>query len=260
MSLTVEKLVRSDDGMLDTMTEWMYHWWGKDEGHSREEIRCYMEHGMQGDRLPQTYGMFLDGTLIGMYQFRLDDLFARPDLYPWLANVYLEPAYRSRGYGAVLMEKIRSTAGESLPFRELYLYTTHAGLYERYGWEFVSEIDTFLKHNRVQRLYRLDLQKRDDLTVGDSLEGHAVVQRIQQMEAYFDALEVAAGTHPDSIREDEELRDMLQALIQYYESGEWLKDYERDERGELPAELKRGVLSQDALYHLLCELEQREDP
>ena len=47
VALSVEKLVRVDDGMLDIMTEWMYRWWGENEGHSREEIRCYMEHGVQ---------------------------------------------------------------------------------------------------------------------------------------------------------------------------------------------------------------------
>ena len=31
------------------------------------------------------------------------------------------------------------------------------------------------------------------------------------------------------------------------------EDYEADERGELPPDLKRGVLSQDALYDLLEE-------
>lgn len=38
-----------------------------------------------------------------------------------------------------------------------------------------------------------------------------------------------------------------------YESGEWREDYEADERGELPPNMKRGVLSQDALYDLLGE-------
>lgn len=160
MNLKVERLVEVDDKMLDTMTGWMYHWWGKEEGRSREEIRCYMEHGIQKNRMPWTYGMFLDGTLIGMYQFRLDDLFVRPDLYPWLANVYLDPGCRNRGYGTVLMESIHREA-RTLPFQELFLYTTHTELYERYGWEFVGEIDTFLKENRVQRLYRLDLQRMD---------------------------------------------------------------------------------------------------
>jgi hypothetical protein len=34
--------------------------------------------------------------------------------------------------------------------------------------------------------------------------------------------------------------------------------YEADERGELPPDLKRGVLSQDALYDLLEEKHDRD--
>ena len=36
------------------------------------------------------------------------------------------------------------------------------------------------------------------------------------------------------------------------------KDYEADERGELPPDLKRGVLSQDALYDLLERLNDED--
>ena len=45
--------------------------------------------------------------------------------------------------------------------------------------------------------------------------------------------------------------EKLRLLDDYYSSGEWREDYEADERGELPPDLKRGVLSQDALYDLL---------
>ena len=37
-------------------------------------------------------------------------------------------------------------------------------------------------------------------------------------------------------------------------SGMWLLDYECDERGGLPSDLKRGVLSEDMLYNLLCDV------
>ena len=40
-------------------------------------------------------------------------------------------------------------------------------------------------------------------------------------------------------------------LEDYYGSSKWIEDYEADERGELPPDLKRGVLAQDALYDLL---------
>ena len=33
-------------------------------------------------------------------------------------------------------------------------------------------------------------------------------------------------------------------------------DYEADERGELPAELKRSVLSQDGLFDFLCKVDE----
>lgn len=160
MEAQVRQLIQPAEPLVDTITGWMYQWWGQQEGYTREAVRQYVLHGCQQDRLPRTYGLFLGDMLIGMYQLRLDDLFVRPDVYPWLANVYLDPAYRNRGYGTVLMEHIRNTAREGLPFQELFLYTTHTELYERYGWDFVSEIDTYLEYNRRQRLYRLDLQKQ----------------------------------------------------------------------------------------------------
>jgi hypothetical protein len=43
-------------------------------------------------------------------------------------------------------------------------------------------------------------------------------------------------------------------LEEYMESGQWQADYEADERGEIRKELPRGVLSQDALYDTLQEL------
>ena len=46
---------------------------------------------------------------------------------------------------------------------------------------------------------------------------------------------------------------MGQGRIARYTSVEWQNDYEADERGEFPPDLKRGVLSQDALYDLLEE-------
>ena len=46
-------------------------------------------------------------------------------------------------------------------------------------------------------------------------------------------------------------KDNYKALKKYQKSGRWLKDYEADEQGKLPADLKRGVLSQDGLYDLL---------
>lgn len=65
------------------------------------------------------------------------------------------------------------------------------------------------------------------------------IQRVEKYERLFD--EAAASHDPEKLR----------LLDAYYTSGDWRDDYEADERGELPPDLKRGVLSQDALYDLL---------
>ena len=68
------------------------------------------------------------------------------------------------------------------------------------------------------------------------------LDRIERVERYERLFNEAATSH------DAEKIALLDA---YYTSGEWREDYEADERGELPPDLKRGVLSQVALYDLL---------
>lgn len=142
---------------IDRIARWMYSWWGEAEGYSVEAVRCSMENSLNEKRLPVTFGMYLGGELIGMYQFTYSDLFPRPDIYPWLANLFIAPEYRGMGYGKKLIASVSKNASESLDFDELFLFTRHAGLYEKYGWEFMGEIDTFLSP-RIQRLYRLKLK------------------------------------------------------------------------------------------------------
>ena len=67
------------------------------------------------------------------------------------------------------------------------------------------------------------------------------IERVKKYEKLFD--EAVTSHDPEKLR-------ILEA---YYTSGEWMEDYEADELGELPPDLKRGVLSQDALYELLEE-------
>lgn len=83
--------------------------------------------------------------------------------------------------------------------------------------------------------------------------------RIEQMELYFDTLQKTAKMSMETIREDESLKAYFQTLVQYYESGMWLRDYELDEKGMLPANLKRGVLAQDALYDFLEQIDSAEE-
>ena len=74
-----------------------------------------------------------------------------------------------------------------------------------------------------------------------------VIGRITRMEQLFD--EVLA-MDPEERRSSKQLKE----LLDYYENGQWLLDYELDEQGLLPGQLKRGILSQDGLYNFLWEM------
>lgn len=157
------KIIRLEDKnknkiFFDTICEWNYHWWGVRDGKSYEQVRCNLEHSLNIHRLPQTYIAIIDNKAVGMYQFAMsDDLESRPDLYPWLINVYVDEKYRGIGVCRELMKSVIEHAKEA-NIQELYLYTKHVGLYEKFGWKYVEEVLTFREDSPVERLYRLDIK------------------------------------------------------------------------------------------------------
>ncbi|MBQ1905456.1 MAG: DUF4298 domain-containing protein [Bacteroidales bacterium] len=85
----------------------------------------------------------------------------------------------------------------------------------------------------------------------NSIKTKRAISRITEMEEKFDSLQQSVRALEDAITQSQDFRDNYKALKKYMDSGKWLKDYEADEKGELPPDLKRGVLSQDGLYDLL---------
>ena len=80
------------------------------------------------------------------------------------------------------------------------------------------------------------------------------LNRIQTMEQYLDEILQYYGNDPLSIYANADLKNKLHFLMDYYDGGLWLQDYQADERGELPPDLKRGVLAEDTLYNLFYDL------
>lgn len=83
------------------------------------------------------------------------------------------------------------------------------------------------------------------------MEQKDAIRRIQKMELCFDALRSAS----ESQRNTACFQALLNSFIQYYEGGKWRSDFELDEKGLLPKDLKRGVLSEDGVYNFLADLD-----
>lgn len=78
-----------------------------------------------------------------------------------------------------------------------------------------------------------------------------LLKRVQEMEDRYDAVSRAIAGLDDAISEFKEFKPDLAILKEYMESGQWKADFEQDEAGEIPEDVKRGVLSEDGLYDLL---------
>ena len=72
-----------------------------------------------------------------------------------------------------------------------------------------------------------------------------------KMERGYDKAAAAVFALETAIEDFEAALPALRQLADYQESGAWLRDYAADEAGRLPADLTRGVLSEDGLYDLL---------
>lgn len=74
-----------------------------------------------------------------------------------------------------------------------------------------------------------------------------LLDRVSAMEQRYDRLSKAVRTR----KSYPELREDMDELSRYQGSGQWKDDFEADEKGMLPKDLKRGVLSEDGLDNLL---------
>ena len=77
------------------------------------------------------------------------------------------------------------------------------------------------------------------------------IDRIKRMESILDEANQALDDYQDALDKLQGMQKKIRQLEAYYTGGQWQKDYEYDEKGKLPADLKRGVLSQDAVDDML---------
>lgn len=83
----------------------------------------------------ETFVLFDHDRPAGTAALVHQDLETRPDLTPWLAGVFVQPAFRGRGHATALVRRVEAFAiAAAVPV--LWLYTVKAEpFYARLGWE-----------------------------------------------------------------------------------------------------------------------------
>ena len=77
------------------------------------------------------------------------------------------------------------------------------------------------------------------------------IERIKKMERCLDRASQAVMRLSATLDEYAQAQDALRQLSDYYGSDTWKHDFAADSAGLLPQDLKRGVLSEDAVWNLL---------
>ena len=82
------------------------------------------------------------------------------------------------------------------------------------------------------------------------------IERITKMEGLLDKSTEVIHRLEQALEDFAALQPDIAELEAYYTSPQWRKDFEADEAGKLPKDLKRGVLSEDGVWNLLEKYKQ----
>ena len=81
------------------------------------------------------------------------------------------------------------------------------------------------------------------------------IERIKYFENILNQAQLTARQMESALDSYSFLLPALKELETYYASDEWKSDFSADEQGLLPGDLKRGVLSEDGIDHVLERFE-----
>jgi GNAT superfamily N-acetyltransferase len=124
---------------IPTLARWHYQEWASLRLGDSVEARIARLSSWSGHgQIPLTVVAISDGELLGSASLVEHDMDNRPELYAWLAGVFVTPEYRRQGIGAALVRRIVGEA-ISLHIPKLYLYTLKSiSFYADLGWSLME--------------------------------------------------------------------------------------------------------------------------
>jgi GNAT superfamily N-acetyltransferase len=133
-----------------------YDYWGPLTGHgSLTAYQAFLEQAARSRALPRVLVARLDTTLLGSVNLLTNEMAARPQLTPWLGQLFVPESHRAKGIGTRLLDAAVAYI-ESLGYRQLFLFTsgTLPDYYSKRGW---TEIETVSYLGRARTIMRFDI-------------------------------------------------------------------------------------------------------
>jgi predicted N-acetyltransferase YhbS len=128
---------------IPLIARWHFEQWGrKSPTRSVASAAARLRGHLRRDATPLTMVALAGQTLVGSAALVCQDMKdARPELTPWLADVFVDPARRGRGAGSALVAALVAKA-RALGIETLHLYTPdQEPLYARQGFVVREHLD-----------------------------------------------------------------------------------------------------------------------
>ena len=93
--------------------------------------------------------------------------------------------------------------------------------------------------------------RQHNITNEDVKANESQLARIYRMEGILNKSGKAVRDLQEALDRYVSLEEEIRELELYYTGGQWQKDFADDEAGKLPRDLRRGVLSEDAVFDFL---------
>ena len=146
MSYTITRLSDKPE-LKNAMAQWFHKQWGI----PLEAYLASMEECLESNApIPQWYVAVDGGRIIGGMGVIENDFHKRHDLSPNVCAVYTESDRRGEGIAGVILNFVCKDMKQS-GIDTLYLITDHIGFYERYGWDYLFDVET--DDNSTSRMY-----------------------------------------------------------------------------------------------------------
>jgi RimJ/RimL family protein N-acetyltransferase len=106
----VHKIVAISDrpDLAPTVAKWLVDEFGYPGSRTLDEMTVLILSPPRGPE--ETFVLFDRDKPVGTASLAHDDLASRRDLTPWLAGVFVEPAFRGRGYATALVRRVEAFA------------------------------------------------------------------------------------------------------------------------------------------------------
>ena len=132
--LSISDLRRRPE-FFDIVADRIWRAWWKDSGHPLEYITGRLKENLNAGPIPMALVAHDGPAFLGTSSVIASELEERPHYTPWVAAVWVEPQYRSRGIGAALVERT-ACEGFASGAHRLYLCARPARteFYRRLGW------------------------------------------------------------------------------------------------------------------------------